>query len=175
MTRDDFEQIVSEFEHAWRNGQAPRIDQVIANADIAAKTSCNDLLVELVAIDMEYRWRIGWQDAETRGPSTSTNVGQVAWQLERYVALFPGLENDEVIRELVVEEFRARQQWGDQPNVEEYVSRFGPIAEAVLPELNEIASRRQQQEKQSPDSETSLADFGPPDLPDYELLEQLGS
>ena len=175
MSRDDFEKIVSEFEEAWRAGNAPQIDQVLASNKVDA-TTADELLIELVAIDMEYRWRAAGQDTDTKGADTETNASRPsAWQLEQYEALLPGLTNDEIISELLIEEFRARHQWGDRPSVDEYVSRYGDVAESLLPELNKIASD-QTVTKNVPhlSNDEYWVDLAPPDLPDYELLEELG-
>src|SRR5262245_38969473 len=65
-------------------------------------------LLELVKIDLEYRWR----------------HGRAAY-LEAYLARLPALgAARELPAELIQEEYRVRQRFGDRPALESYRARF---------------------------------------------------
>ncbi len=73
------------------------------------------LLVELICIDLEFRWR--------QGPRNSPTRDRVL--LEDYVARFPELVAlDQLPIELIAEEYRVRHRWGDRPSHAEILSRF---------------------------------------------------
>src|SRR5262249_37685372 len=80
-------------------------------------------LEELVKIDLGHRWR-------KSGPSTAGPC------VEEYAARFPHLVRS---TELVAEEYRARQLWGDRPRHDAYIGRFPELARQlreVLPEID---------------------------------------
>jgi tRNA A-37 threonylcarbamoyl transferase component Bud32 len=74
----------------------------------------HELLLELIAVDLEMLWRRRAQRGRRPGP-----------RLENYLKRFPQLESlDELPPWLVAEEYRARCRWGDVPPKAEYVARF---------------------------------------------------
>src|SRR5262245_50596751 len=91
------------FEAVWRSGRLPRLTEFVPEGADRGPT-----LIELVRIDLEYRWRQPelarrWTDALGERP-----------KLEMYVAHLPELGPlDRLPAELVVEEFWVRHRWGD--------------------------------------------------------------
>jgi hypothetical protein len=78
-------------------------------------------LIELVKIDLEYRWRQrrALIDGDQCEPSASGPL------VEEYVARYPqfGTAGDLSI-DLIVKEYRVRQQWGDRPTLRDFERRF---------------------------------------------------
>jgi serine/threonine protein kinase len=131
---------LSRFEEAWRQGAPPHIEEFLP-----ARNGHGDqirvLLEELILIDLNYRWRLldsraaGWIDwASPAG--TKSDVSLLArLVLEDYVKHFPLLGPLERLPvEMISEEYRVRQLWGDRPTVEAYRSRF-PEHEPRLSEV----------------------------------------
>jgi serine/threonine protein kinase len=119
--------VLSRFEQAWRQGSPPRIDEFLPTSN-GHGDEVQALLQELVLIDLNYRWRLadpqaaGWID----WASASTGIVSLARRiLEDYVKQFPLLgPPDRLPVEMIAEEYRVRQLWGDRPGVEAYRSRF---------------------------------------------------
>ncbi len=144
------------FEAAWKKGQRPRIEDYF-QADSPSQQSAaqlqstgGELLVALVAIDLEYRWRptaeqpgetpipTDMEAAEAKDPSQPSPPLPARAKLEDYVARFPTLGPlGELPLELIVEEYRVRHRWGDRPAHDAYLERFG----RQRPELAEMLSR----------------------------------
>src|SRR5262249_5400538 len=98
------ETVLARFEEAWHGGSAaPALESFAGELEPAG-------LVELIKLDLEYRWR-----------------GKVASGLplvvEDYLRRFPAL-GAPLPEELIQEEYRARHRWGDRPAHGEYASRF---------------------------------------------------
>jgi hypothetical protein len=118
VTPED-EQLLDQFEKAWQTDQTPALELI-------ASRVAPDTLRELVLLDLEYRWR-SYQESTSDwlGPDQPPSV-------EEYVAQYPALALDD---ELIAEEYRARQTWGDRPSPEDYLQRFADRPH--LPELLE--------------------------------------
>jgi len=102
------EQRVQDFERAWRGGEPPAVGEFAAGADA-------ETVRELVALDLEYRWRRhGAAAGDWLGPERPPAV-------EGYARQLAGLD---VSDELIAEEYRARRTWGDRPGAAEYRARF---------------------------------------------------
>ncbi|MCI0683141.1 MAG: serine/threonine protein kinase [Gemmataceae bacterium] len=133
--RDD---VLERFEEAWQQGPAPALaaflPPVHAGSAPARDAACKRLFHELVKIDLEYRWRrhaadaIHERDLLPRCP-----------RLEDYVALFQGLGGlSDLPLDLIGEEYRVRQRWGDRPTHAEYAGRFPALATPLRDELARI-------------------------------------
>jgi serine/threonine protein kinase len=121
-------EIVEQFEQAWQQGTPPQLDLFLPPE--TAPSRRKDVLLELVAIDLEYRWR---RDA----------IGGIAWELEEYVRRFPELGPlSQLSAELIAEEYRVRQRWGDRPSAEVYLRRFPTQAAALTGLLQRVDARR---------------------------------
>ncbi len=106
------------FEREWRGGHTPNIADVIATAGLEEFTEIERqaFFVELVAIDLEFRWKLANSDSK----STVTTK-----RLEDYFAEIPTSSFETAsLLELIGEEYRARHRWGDRPSRAEYECRF---------------------------------------------------
>lgn len=109
----DFESQIRGFERAWQRPSPPAI------ADFLSRDESNEqrhnLLVELICVDLECRWN-------------SANKNRAAIQrmvLDDYVQTFPELNSlDDLPLELIGEEYRVRQLWGDTPGQDDFLARF---------------------------------------------------
>jgi len=101
----DAEALLRQFEEAWLRGAAPALEQYLPAADA---TQRRQLLIELIKVDLEYRWR-----------------GMDRPLLEDYLRRFAelgavaGWPTD-----LLSAEYRARRLAGDRPDIAEYQRRF---------------------------------------------------
>jgi hypothetical protein len=102
------------FESAWQTGTPPQIEAYLppaAGGRLTAHDRRREVLLELIKIDLEYRWRRNEPPARPR--------------LEDYLARFPELRPlHRLPADLVSEEYRVRQRWGDRPGHAEYACRF---------------------------------------------------
>ena len=104
----ELERIVESFEEAWRRGFTPAVAEYVPSdsADRAA------VLLELVATDIEWRWRSG-----------------VAKTTEDYLASFSELDGDpRAVVQLAVCEFLARRRAGLKAEPDEFLRRFPAVA-----------------------------------------------
>lgn len=97
----------------------------------------NELLFELVAIDLEFRWKGSVQatsrelgnDTVEASDDEESGVAHQGMTVEKYLEEFPGLaSNQESLVNLIVEEFRARLKGGDHPTLGYYACRFPDLA-----------------------------------------------
>jgi eukaryotic-like serine/threonine-protein kinase len=96
---------VQAFTRAWEAGPAPDLAAFVGGHSPAIRRL---LLIELVKVDLDYRWGRG---VEPR-------------RVEDYLAAFPELAEDGPPCDLIYQEFRARKGAGQQVDVEDYLARF---------------------------------------------------
>jgi tetratricopeptide (TPR) repeat protein/tRNA A-37 threonylcarbamoyl transferase component Bud32 len=139
------EQLVADFDIAWRGGLQPRIDDFLPPPGAAGISAADrlTLLHELVHIDIEGRWRryrlktgpaangsmAGSRSAGPPLPGPQSRSFPEFPLLEDYVrrhAELGGLEH--VAAELIGAEYFARRLWGDRPTTAEYRARFASRA-----------------------------------------------
>jgi hypothetical protein len=122
---DDWLRIVDCFEDTWQSEVPPRIEAFLPHASTGDSQRSWDLaalLQELVKIDIEYRWR---RRHELPGVSGRPERAASGPRIEEYAALYPQLGTcDALWLELIGEEYRVRQQWGDRPGIAEFLGRF---------------------------------------------------
>jgi len=129
MADDDFESRILTFEQAWQRNGPCEIADVLGRPCAPATQERRRLLVELICIDLEFRWRNC-----SRNPRSHEQV-----LLEGYAAKFPELGSlDQLPLELIGEEYRVRRQWGDQPTHAEFLTRFHARHEQIRAELLQI-------------------------------------
>jgi len=126
------DQVCDRFEGAWRADQAPRIEDYLGfDPAIERSDFRRRLLVELVMIDLEHRWR----------PAAKGAPGSARPRLAEYVARYPELGALEDLPDaLIAKEYQARQLCGDRPGREEYLAQFGgkhPNLGDVLAQMDE--------------------------------------
>src|SRR5262245_42423900 len=121
-------ELLDRFDQAWHGDTPPRLEDFLSlfsstsgGTDAAARKT---FLEELVKIDLEHCWR---------RKTTS-------WDLEEYVKRHPELGPlSRLPIELIVEEYRVRQEWGDHPAHADYLKRFaaqGPLLEGPLAQVD---------------------------------------
>ena len=169
MTPDEeFESRVLRFEQAWRLRGPREIADYLVDLSPSAGPGRYRLLLELICIDLEYRWR----DPGSVGAAT----------LADYVEQFPELITlDRLPLELIGEEYRVRRRWGDRPSHAEFLSRFQERREQIGAELlrvdveiaEESAGPRhasQPASRPSPPEERAEVDPGVPLLSHHDFL-----
>lgn len=169
----DPEPLLSAFEQAWQSGSRLTIETVLAQLpsdDPAADSARQHLLVEMVKIDLEYRWR--------RTASSGDDDLPARPLVEDYLQRFPALGPLERLSpELIGEEYRIRRLWGDRPDPTSYYARFP--AHGELPSLLARIDAELVQRSAASTLWTTAPPglmFAPPRVqPDgYEILDELG-
>jgi tRNA A-37 threonylcarbamoyl transferase component Bud32 len=129
MPDDEFESRVLAFEQAWRQNGLPDVADFLDQPYRPDSAERTRLLNELICIDLEFRWR---------GRSANAcPYEQLA--LDHYAARFPELgPSEQWPLELIGEEYRVRQLWGDRPTQTTFLSRFPARQEAIRSELIRI-------------------------------------
>jgi serine/threonine protein kinase len=116
--------ILDRFESDWARGDlCPEISSYLPDDGESSKVPRRELLIGLVMIDLERRWRSGggWL------PTIAITDGALPHKpmLEEYLARFPELgSHADLSTKLIAQEYRVRKEWGDQPSHEEYFRRF---------------------------------------------------
>ena len=128
------EAILDAFESAWTHGATPDIEAYVVHQDASADPATRrQLLAELVVIDLWHRWRLA---AAGPRPSGDKPAGP---RVQDYLAHFSELGPRDVLPLVVIEEeYRARRQWGDQPEPEEYRKEFSSRWSELAPRLAAI-------------------------------------
>ena len=138
MPDEEFESRILRFEQAWRL-RRPARDRGLPGTSILERPSPGRyrLLVELICIDLEFRWRNpGVRRDRPRWRSTSSR--------------FPELVSlDRLPLELIGEEYRVRCRWGDRPSHAEFLSRFHERREQIQAELLRIDARDRRRSRPS--------------------------
>ncbi len=140
------ESAIRAFEHAWRRGESPAIDNFLL-ADGPERPA---LLVELVHADLEFRLKTGEQVC-----------------IESYLQRYPELAADrDVLLDLIAAEFEQRARQGDvEPG--SYTARFPALVSELDQRLARVA--------RSPKGAAKLSEpMMPPVLPGYEVVGEIG-
>src|SRR5436190_6130773 len=103
-SRDPIDALVDAFESEWRTTSRPDIGAYLARAAEPMRWS---LLRELVALDLEYRLRAG-----------------EAARVEECLHRFPELTAEAAALDLIVLEYRVRQDCAERVTIAEYLGRF---------------------------------------------------
>src|SRR5262245_50849906 len=147
----------------WRQGEQPDVTAFLAGASRLEPAQVAAVLL----VDQRERWRLG-----DRTPA------------ETYLRMFPALrDNFEYGLELVYGEFLLAEERNDAPDLDDYRQRFPVFAERLKlqVELHRAMAR-------TPEAISSEIEFLPPatgivvteaqpawpDIPGYEVLEELG-
>ena len=131
----DLEERLIAFELAWKSGMPPDIDGFVSPSSITNDSNTLDTrfqeLLELIPLDLEYRWRA--PSSRLRGAFPPRP------RLEDYLSRYPELIAAAGIpTELVGAEYRTRWIWGDRPKPVEYLARFPCQAERLTDEFSKI-------------------------------------
>lgn len=112
------------FDEAWQKGAPPDIaaylPDVPPEAHPVAEATRRGVLHGLIKIDLEYRWRLG-----SVAPTHRSDILPAQPLLDDYVRAYPELESlDRLPVDLIGEEYRVRQLWGNRPGHDEFRKRF---------------------------------------------------
>jgi serine/threonine protein kinase len=121
--------VIDRFDSAWQGDPPPSIEAFLDEfGPFQSPEGRTKLLLELVAVDLEQCWRRSREGDSQQRP-----------RIEDYVRRFPELApGGQVPLTLLVEEYRVRRRWGDQPGQDEYLARFPHCREALPHELSRV-------------------------------------
>lgn len=122
------------FERAWQEETIPDLlDFLPGETQLADGLSRRDALVELVIVDLAYRW----SGADSK--CASDDALSMRPRLEDYVARHKELGSlDELPQELICAEYRVRKRFGRKPTHDEYLDRFRSCDQALLTALGDV-------------------------------------
>src|SRR5262249_30064691 len=131
--------LLDRFDRAWHDNAVPRLDEFLSQFSSAPQgteaEARRTFLEELIKIDLEYRWRRSL-------PEASADRGHgLKWRplLEDYVEHCAELgPASRLPIALIVEEYRVRKEWGDDPAQADYLARFGPQASQLCAGLSQV-------------------------------------
>jgi tRNA A-37 threonylcarbamoyl transferase component Bud32 len=170
---DPTEAVIDRFEEEWRSGGRPSLTAALASAAGQCDSrAMRELALELVKIDLEYRWKA----ARAAGRPA-------ALRLEGYARRMPLLGASERLPlDLVAEEYRVRKRWGDAPPASEYFARFVHPRREIIAALDRVDSElaREASPLAAPrPPRVSARHAGDPaaplDISDFVLKRQLGA
>ncbi len=144
------EDAIRHFEHAWQDGSRPDISEFLASTSVQ-QTS---LLIELVHVDLEFRYRQGDRI-----------------RVEEYLERFPKLkDSDDDVINLIRAEYQLRSKNNHPASPEEYASRFPQYREVLVQHLASLGTTISFPKRKSY-RHTLMAK---PVIPEYEIEEELG-
>ena len=138
FSESDLDQLLVAFDAAWHGGSSPNIAEFLSRAVAVSPGDRDDrrVLVELVMIDHEYRWRrslpLDPDRQDAAAPSSARAGSAHAPRLEDYAARYPQLGPAEDLPvELIAHEYWVRHRWGDGPPAADYFERFRTARHAL--------------------------------------------
>lgn len=157
---DLIDDLIDEFERRWQTGSPPQISAFLSLPAIrkARRSEQLGFLVELIMVDLEYRWReklvaryaSGIVPNQQHGQKSSA-IPRTFSKLEDYLAAFPELASeDDKLSKLLEEEFLVRQRQGDDPSVDEFVARFPRLEPNLRRDLPTLATSLRRNKELSP-------------------------
>ena len=101
----DLNSTVERFDECWHRGEVPAIDDFLRQDTLQTLDDArrHQLLIELVMIDLEYRWRCDLHEEPALGPGTPPDVPAAGPELpnrprlEDYVRCYPQLGPTEAL------------------------------------------------------------------------------
>ena len=154
---DQSESIIGQFESTWRaaadNGFSFEPDVQLFSLAAPVREQ-SGVLLELIAVDLEMRWRY--------------RRGQL--RVESYLRRIPELSKDGIPLPLILEEYRSRCRWGDPPSRSEFIARF-PWVQHLADELAAVDAELCLEEAYRAGEHDA---FAPLSSHDYLLRRQLG-
>jgi len=135
------EAIVDRFEEAWQTSPPAAVGDFLPSEDAERR----EALSALVAVDLEYRWKLA-NDLDSVASSLDSTVSPkpavdvpTRPRVEDYLQQFPELGRAEtLLLELTIAEYRARHRWGDRPAHADYADRFPAFVEAIAVALRHV-------------------------------------
>lgn len=140
--KDKFEEQLERFDRAWQGNLPPPVmDDFLPPSDSLGPAGFGrcEMLVELIMIDLEGRWRRQTPNVapqfdvpRTRGEPNPDGLPEKPL-LEDYLSQYPDLVSlSDLPIELVVQEYRVRHRWGDRPDHDSYLDRFPQLPDGRL-------------------------------------------
>lgn len=156
------------FEQAWRDGPVPQLDAFLDPVPQGASRQM--LVMGLIRIDLEYRWKRFTDSTGTTLDSPPDRPFVVA----DYVSRFPELtDDDSAIEELLVEEHRVRQRWGDRPSDEEFLHQNSSVMTEALKQR--VVQSLRTSDTVIPAETSAEADVGFRRIGPYRILRKIGA
>lgn len=107
------------FDEAWICGQRPWLEEHLPGQEDLPALSLSQLIVGLVKIDLEHRWR------SARSGESSSHDFPSRPHIEDYLPLISKYDlGDPCLGELICEEYQVRCRWGERPSHKEFFDRF---------------------------------------------------
>jgi serine/threonine-protein kinase len=150
----DPEELLYQFDQAWQKGSPPTLEAFVQALPAGNSQARRHLIEELLKIDLECRWRL------SRRVPHKGKAANVPPRLENYTQRFPELGRPSL--ELIGEEYRVRQRWGDRPGHSEYLARFSHHGAHLKEALRQIDAQLATDEKHRSVAGPRLADLGGP-------------
>lgn len=95
-----------------------------------------ELVLELVKIDLEQRWRSRQCPSNADGTEDESSGDRQALFVEGYLEYLSQVDlGESSLLDLMAHEYRVRLRWGDRPNIDEFASRFGKLSNRNVPRL----------------------------------------
>tara|TARA_R110001592_G_scaffold315310_1_gene591200 strand:- start:20547 stop:23618 length:3072 start_codon:yes stop_codon:yes gene_type:complete len=158
-------QILDDYEQLWQSGVQPQLDQFVEQLELS-QADQQAVLSELIAVDLEYQARLSASqqpsDTESATPASVTVTDNTSgiYTLDFYADRWPDLfSNTDHCASLIAEEYRIRHRWGDQPDMQEYIERYGDSA--VLRRELEAVQRELALDSREATEKTSLTGTSP--------------
>jgi hypothetical protein len=108
------ESVRRQFEQAWHARKPRPIEEFLPLIDPA---DLLPTLEELVLIDVEMSWK-AWHEITPSQGNSAAGTGPPLL-VERYLARFPVLCSDSIVRRLIKQEYTTRCRHGDQPRLQD--------------------------------------------------------
>ena len=144
------EELLAAFERAWRAGQSPKIDDYLRGED----TEQEELLVELIHVDLEFRLKAG-----------------ESARVESYLDRYPRLIHDRAtVLGLLEAEYDLRQRREADVSSDEYAPRFP----AHIEELRRRLACAETMADRSAELDTTAGGRELPVVPGYEIVQEVG-
>lgn len=130
-------EVCDELDRRWQSGCYPNVDDVLP-PDAEVRGALLPMLRELLAVDLEYRWRQHFSPSDARKSSSSHRR---PW-FEDYIRRYPILTTSpSTVIQLLKCEFRTRQIWGDRPSIATFIQRFPKLGQSLMGALREVLAQ----------------------------------
>ncbi len=156
------DRLCDEFEALWQAGREPVIEDFVDRVPADQVNMRRVLIVELVAVDLAYRWSL---PVPKHDQSDGKTIQQSRLLLEDYVVRFPELGSlADLPLNLIRAEYQARAQHADAPSLPEYQRRFPHFADElanalVANDVIQLGNVRAESASESIDSSASEVGF----------------
>lgn len=139
---DVVEQVLNEFQDAWKRGNPPTLSQFFERLQDESPAVRDSVQLMMVLQDQTLRWKLWKRQCESMGdtvdaPGASTERAPLLEDYVRYCSLESGLQT--LPPELIAHEFRLRAECGDLPTLDDYLQRFPHLSESLPALLSPVS------------------------------------